>query len=194
MSLETGDIAINTKWPGHVMLVLEGHANGDKVQIVHGTNSGNFKITSNMALDGGMVSYLVRNETWVFRPPWELYGVHAEYKKRELQQIAKAMARSAKYGKYRAVRLFLGDSNFGPDARARLVKYHQRKQAFIAGGSDKFVSTITCAESVILCYQLTFYETQKAPFFILKDAAHTMPVTLKEWLEGNGWTTVQRGN
>jgi len=44
---------------------------------------------------------------------------------------------------------------------------------------------------VILAYQIIFSEQDK-PFFINKDAAHTMPGTLKDWLEAN-WETVSRG-
>jgi hypothetical protein len=92
-------------------------------------------------------------------------------------------------GKGRAVRLFLGSSEFGSDAVKRLAKYRDRMLDYRPGG--KLISTITCSEAVIISYQLTFF-SKLAPFFILKDAAHTMPSTLKDWLELN-WETVKKG-
>ena len=196
MSYQTGDIAINTSWPGHVMMVLEEHQNENKILIIHGQKSGNFHIQSQQYESGNnhAIGYLIDAPTWVFRPPWERYtAAQIVSKKRELNEIARAIARSAKYGVYRAVRLFAGSSEYGPDARSRLAKYHMRKAEFLAGGNGKFVSTISCAEAVILCYQLTFFGTEQSPLFIKKDAAHTMPNTLKDYLERN-WSTVKRGN
>jgi hypothetical protein len=53
------------------------------------------------------------------------------------------------------------------------------------------VTKITCSEAVILCYQLSFAES--SPYFIQKDAAHTLPRTLAEYLKTAvaGWTMVQ---
>jgi hypothetical protein len=75
----------------------------------------------------------------------------------------------------------------GPFSGAELSK-----SGVLAGGAPgKFVTKVSCAEAVILAYQIIFSEQDK-PFFINKDAAHTMPGTLKDWLEAN-WETVSRG-
>jgi hypothetical protein len=194
MDLQTGDIAINAaSWPGHVMMVYEGgHTESANTKIIHGQATGNFHIDNQVGQKGHIITHLVDAPTWVFRPPWDQLGANADTKRNELKSIAGAIAKSATYGIYRAVRLFVGSSEFGKDARARLQKYRDRRVNFLAGHADKFVTTITCAEAVILSYQITFNETDN-PFFILKDAAHTMPRTLRDWLRDHNWTVVQQG-
>jgi hypothetical protein len=73
-------------------------------------------------------------------------------------------------------------------AKQRLAKYSQR----LKDGGDKLVSTITCVEAVVLCYQLTL--DQNAPQFVKKDAAHTMPRTLAKYLteSPHGWKLVNK--
>ena len=195
MQLETGDIGINAAdWPGHVMMCYSGGSDtSDQTIIIHANASKNFhKAPQQYSVNNALGYLLDSSSTWIFRPPWEKIGnQQAHRKKEELKAIADAISRSSMYGKYRAVRLQLGDSSFGGDARARLAKYRLRKAQFLAGASAKFVSTVTCAEAVILSYQLTFGELD-APFFIHKDAAHTMPRTLKDWLKSN-WKTISAG-
>jgi hypothetical protein len=194
--LQTGDIAINAgSWPGHVMMVYEGGGlESAKTKIIHGQNSGNFHIDDQLGQKGHIVTHLVDTGTWVFRPPWDKLGGNAETRRDELKKVAGGIAKSAKYGLYRAVRLFLGSSEFGADARTRLQKYRERRTNFMLGSAPKFVSTITCAEAVILAYQITFKDDE-APFFIKKDAAHTMPRTLRDYLAdpASGWTVVSKG-
>lgn len=99
-----------------------------------------------------------------------------------------AISKSAKYGACRAVRLFMGNSDFGDNARQRLAKYAQR----LKDGGNKLVTTITCVEAVVLCHQLTL--DISSPQFIRKDAAHTMPRTLAKYLTESpgGWKMVAK--
>jgi hypothetical protein len=181
MDYETGDIAINPSSPGHAMMVYQG-GNYAKTKIVHAQWSNDFHIQGNQVQEGGNISYLIDNGTQVFRPPWRATDDKAA-KQRKLQQVAEAIRDHASYGLYRAFRLFTGSSFFGDGARRRLRKYKERWDAgFYTKGGPKFVTTVTCSEAVILCYQLTFAESD--PQFIKLDAAHTMPNTLAEWLRG----------
>src|SRR6185436_16953089 len=109
---------------------------------------------------------------WHFKPK-----LFSSDNKGRLKEVASAIQKSAKYGLYRAVRLFVGSSTFGDDAKKRLDKYRKR----LVKGGDKLVTTITCVEAVVLCFQLTFDES--SPYFIQKDAAHTMPRTLAQYLK-----------
>ncbi|MES2259281.1 MAG: hypothetical protein V4724_12210 [Pseudomonadota bacterium] len=169
--METGDIVIFSSGFGHVAMAF------DERFVFHANETSNFHLVAAADKKG----HLFEQGGKVFRPPWEKMGeaVTANYKA-ELQENAKAIGRSAKYGIYRAVRLFLGDSTYGPNAAARLQKYRDRMRA----GSAKTVSKITCAEAVILSYQLTFLE-HGGPCFIKLDAAHAMPSTLEKWLRAN---------
>ena len=175
-----GDIVINNAGAfGHVLMCY-GEENDDgvgAVTFIHGTNSGNFSVVEKVTAVNE-----VKNDFWHFSPK----GLGAGDKQR-LIEVADAIKKTAKYGKYRAVRLLLGDSGFGPQAQSRLNKYRTR----LKQGGDKLVSTITCSEAIVLCYQLSFDNT--SPLFIGKDAAHVMPRTLAKYLRENprGWTMLQ---
>lgn len=176
----TGDIIVNNAgvW-GHVAMCFdEENADGvGAVTFIHGTNKGNFSID-----DKVKVVDEVKMNYWHFKP--KNFTVD---NKARIKEVAGAIQRSAKYGLYRAVRVLLGSGTFGKDAKKRLEKYKKR----LAAGGDKLVTTITCAEAVILCYQITFEES--SPYFIQRDAAHTLPRTLAEYLKKSpaGWITEQ---
>jgi len=187
---EVGDVVVFAGTPGHVGMV---YTDGDAwyAHCIHATHKLGFHL-GNLRMDPGDA---------VFRAPWDrLDETRREEKKEKLKLVADSIANTATYGMYRASRLLLGKSEFGTGARGRLQKYIGRCQDKISsstamGEGDKFVSTVTCAEAVILCYQITFYELRetigvRGVFFIRKDAAHTMPKTLKKWLAVN-WTEVQ---
>lgn len=176
----TGDIIVNNAGTfGHVAMCFgEEDADGvGAVTFIHGTNKGNFSIDEKIK-----VIDETKSNFWQFKPK-----NFTEDNKTRLKEVASAIQKSAKYGLYRAVRLFVGSSTFGKDARKRLEKYKER----LTKGGKKLVTTITCVEAVVLCYQLTFEES--SPYFIMKDAAHTMPRTLAEYLKAApaGWTTEQ---
>ena len=127
----------------------------------------------------------------IFRPPWDKLGAGADAKKAELRRIADLISATAEYGIYRAVRLFLGDSSFGPGAATRLQKYRDRLLAVGHGGAPgPIIKTVTCSEAVIITYQLAF-PLSEAPFFIRLDGAHAMPSTLAAWLRANGWASIK---
>lgn len=184
MPLETGDIIY---WSGstfgHIGMAYDANT------VIHAQLTGNFHKEPNQQLsaDGGYTYKVDGAQCKTFRPPWGKIA-DADAKKTELKAIADRISLTATYGKYRAIRLFAGDSTFGPGAFARLQKYRDRWK-----GVDKnakgaaIVATVTCSEAVILCYQLAF-PLQEAPFFIRLDAAHAMPATLAAWLTAAQWT------
>ncbi len=189
MAFEVGDVIIFAGTPGHVGMIYSAGA-GDQAEIIHAQRKGGFHIDQNVTTNAAKTSfsYLIDAGDWVYRPPW---AAHANFNKQtkqtELQAVARDIARFAQYGLYRAFRLLFGFRGFGPDARERLAKYKERRQGGFA--RNKFVTTVTCSEAVILCYQLTFDEGDD-PFFIKLDAAHSMPGTLRAWL-ATRWQKVQ---
>lgn len=187
MAIETGDIIYMDGGPfGHIGMAY------DAKTVIHAQFKGNFHKDPDEQMDGCRISYLSDGAaTKVFRPPWDKC-LDAAARKAELQRVADAIAVGATYGVYRAVRLLLGSSSFGPDAFARLTKYRERYNASkgtparFAEAGREVIKTVTCSEAVIITYQLAFPLGEK-PFFIGIDAAHTMPKTLRTWLGVNGW-------
>lgn len=181
MPAETGDIVFFPGKVGHIGMFY------DSKRIIHATNSQNFHLSDNVTMDGGKISYMT---TKAFRPPWaKLAAGQEEIRKTELRRVADKMSSIATYGLYRAFRLWAGNSSFGPKAEARLAKYRARLNGTATDADNKFITHITCSEAVILTYQLSF-PNREAPFFILLDAAHSMPNTLSDWLGKNDWTVV----
>ena len=187
-NIETGDIIYMDGGPfGHIGMAY------DAKTVIHAQFKGDFHKTPNEKMDGGRISYLADGAgTKVFRPPWDKCA-DAAARKAELQRVADAIAAGATYGAYRAARLLLGSSTFGPGAFGRLMKYRDRYNAnkgtparFAEAGRE-VIKTVTCSEAVIITYQLAFPLGEK-PFFIDLDAAHAMPKTLRTWLGANGWT------
>lgn len=171
MPFETGDIVIFQGTPGHVGMVYDGGALG-RTTVIHAQRVGGFHIDP--------LASLLAPADRVYRGPWQAYPhLNRAAKQAALRDVAQDIRIYAQYGVYRAIRLFFGSSAFGSDARARLAKYKARREGGFA--QNKFVTTVTCSEAVILCYQLSFAERDE-PFFIKLDAAHTMPGTLRGWL------------
>jgi hypothetical protein len=190
VNYEVGDIAIRTAWTGHVAMVYQS-GNDNTARIIHARRSTNFHIEPNRQVsdDGSRIDYLLDGYDKLYRPPWGSDSDKRQ-KQRKLQEVAEAIKDRATYGIYRMFRLCLGSSAFGDDARARLAKYRQRLANIgTTIGEDPLVDTITCAEAVILCYQLTFNVGD--PQFIELDAAHSMPRTLADWL-GRHWGELMR--
>ena len=213
MNYATGDIVINNNgtW-GHALMCYEG---GSRPKFIHATNSGDFHIDALMSEKGGQISYLFDRNCDHFRAK-NLSGAQQV----QLKWVADQIAARAKYGLYRAVRLAMGSSAYGPKARERLEKYRSRLRGAgaaeagddesrgggAAGGGrvpqhrrtpaifshpdagaaavgDKLVTTLTCSEAVVLCYQLTFVDS--AEQFILLDGAHALPRTVAKYLKSN---------
>jgi hypothetical protein len=189
VNFQIGDIGINTSGVGHVMMIYEG-GDDSTAKIIHANRRRNFHIESNRqeSDNGAHISYLADGYDKLYRPPWA--GGEKAAKQRFLQQVAAVIARRATYGIGRAIRLWMGSSTFGDGARDRLAKYKERLLDLNnLIGDGKVVSTVTCSEAVILCYQLTFDVGE--PQFIELDAAHTMPNTLATWL-GRNWGELVR--
>jgi hypothetical protein len=190
-TVETGDILYMPGGAGHIGMAY------DRDNIIHAQFFGDFHKDPDMESKDGVNMAYTSTSTGVkiFRPPWAKCG-DAEVRKATLQRVADAIAAGATYGAYRAIRLLIGSSAFGPDAYKRWMKYRERYEAnkgtpgnFALPGQE-VIKTVTCSEAVIVTYQLTFPLGEK-PFFIGLDGAHAMPGTLKTWLPANGWTTVR---
>lgn len=187
--METGDILYMPGGAGHIGMAY------DRNTIIHAQFFGDFHKDPDQQKVGVNLVYTSTGAgVQVFRPPWEKCQ-DADNRKATLQRVADAIALGATYGAYRAVRLFLGSSAFGPDAYTRWMKYRERYEAN-KGTPDRFaqagkaiIKTVTCSEAVIVTYQLAFPLGEK-PFFINLDGAHAMPGTLKTWLPANGWTKI----
>jgi hypothetical protein len=175
LAVETGDIMVFSKGFGHVAMVYDGK------RVVHGQYKGNFHLENLETQKEGVINHF-SDGAKIHKFPWEKYseGEKAGYQAR-IQNVAKVIMHSSKYGLYRATRLKLGSSKYGGGAYGRLMKYRER---MASGGDGKVVSTITCSEAAILCLQLTFMENA-GPGFIKLDGAHTMPATLGKWLDAN---------
>ena len=177
---KTGDIIVNDVGPFAHVLMCMGETDDDdvgEVTFIHGTNKGNFSIGPRNLIDEQKGNY------WHFTAK-SPNPAHKE----QLKETAVAISKHAKYGMCRAIRLFAGNSDFGDGAKQRLAKYAQR----LKDGGNKLVTTITCVEAVVLCYQLTL--DVSAAQFIKKDAAHTMPRTLAKYLQESpgGWKQLQK--
>ncbi|UPY37350.1 hypothetical protein [Sediminicoccus sp. KRV36] len=192
--IETGDVLYFSSGVGHIGMAYSAS------HIIHAQMSGDFHKSSNDQFDQkkGVALPSMSNTpgTLVFRPPWgTLSAAEVTARKEELQRVADAIAAGATYGAYRAIRLLIGSSEFGPEAFGRLQKYRDRYLAnkgtpenFKVKGKE-VIKTVTCSEAVIITYQLTFPLREK-PFFIGLDGAHAMPGTLRDWLRASPWTLV----
>jgi hypothetical protein len=176
MPLGTGDIIIYESGFGHVAM---GYSD---TEMIHANNSRNFhKVPWSSQGDNGVISYASQGGK-VFKCPWDKC-TDAPAKKLALQAVADKVMEHATYGLYRAFRLKFGSSIYGPDAQKRFQKYRDRQLAGYTdpSGKEKFISTITCAEAVIVSFQLAFADSAE-PFFFRLDGAHTMPGTLATYL------------
>lgn len=194
-AMQTGDlIFMDNMLFGHFGMAIS------TTHFVHATDQSDLHISSNDSYDPKLTTQKpavsMDPRTRIFRPPWASLGeAPAQVRKDELVRVAQAMIPGAKYGAYRAIRVFLGASGFGPDAYKRFMKYRQRYEAnkgtpanFAIAGNE-VVKTVTCTEAVIIMYQLTF-PLQERPFFMNLDAAHTMPRDFRDWLPANNWERV----
>ena len=127
MPVEVGDIVIWLKAPGHAGMVYEVTRAGDDstAKVIHARLSTDFAIESNTTDKDGKISHLLGG-AWIFRPPWAQCSQDKARAQLRLREFAYRIHQSAKYGIGRAVRLYIGDSTFGDEARERLGKYRLR--------------------------------------------------------------------
>lgn len=98
-----------------------------------------------------------------------------------IQRVAEEIKGGAEYGCCRAVfKSWSGSSSFGSGALGRLKKYRERMQ------SDQGVlKNVYCSELVVVAYQLGVDIDRKAAAWIDLDGKHSLPSTLKAYLDRN---------
>ncbi len=182
-----GDIAwMDGSKFGHVGIFTNANT------MLHAQNSGGLHTDGHGVEQSGQIIYQTNQ---AFRPPWaDLSEAEQAAAKARITAVTNRFMRQAvPYGIWRAIRLKLGSSTFGPEAKKRLDKYWARLQKPVPADRspvEKLVTKLTCVEAAILTYQLAFYESRTVPFFINLDAAHTMPRDMAKWLLANRWTKV----
>jgi hypothetical protein len=92
-----------------------------------------------------------------------------------MEAFAKKLIR-AKYGIGKAIGLATGNCNFTPVDSNHLKKLEGKIMAM----DDSLKDSVTCVEVVILCYQMTFRETDNQ--FIRQAPKRTLPSELSSYL------------
>lgn len=139
---------------------------------------------------------VIKSSMVEFKDPGLVFRIKAPSKSyaREAARLAILMTSGNKttedFGKYSRKRLWGGmlfGHKFGTGARARLEKYADDDHRRFGP------KNVTCAEFVVLCYQMASDNNQQASFIQL-DAKHTMPWSLEEYLLQNStdWDLVGR--
>lgn len=72
------------------------------------------------------------------------------------------------------------------NAQERLAKHDKNIKE-----NRRPVRKVTCAEAVILYYQLTLYPVVNGPYWIALDGQYSTPTDLVEYVTANKWTKVQ---
>ena len=110
-----------------------------------------------------------------------------------VQRVSFEIRDAASYGAARAVfKSWSGSSTFGKGAKSRLEKYQQRME-----NHQGVLKNVYCSELVVVAYQLglqtdsTRIETTHRAWIEL-DGKHTLPSTLRSWLQRHptNWTCV----
>jgi len=106
----------------------------------------------------------------------------------DIQKAAQEIKGAAEYGACRAIfKSWSGTSAFGKGALARLQKYQTRMQ-----NHQGVLKNVYCSELVVVAYQLGLHLNQQHAAWINLDGKHTLPNTLKTWLDNRAtdWTCV----
>jgi hypothetical protein len=164
--LEVGDILISKKSFGHAGIVKISE--GTTATIIHAVNAG-IKTESVIKFPNNATTYRPNNLT---------DGARATLVHTMNRFTLAGEERSIHYSPGRAVKNWLGRSNFDDDARKRRLKY--------LSYSSGLPKNVICSELVILCYQLAFEPGSQ--FFISKDAKHTLPNSLENYLKESHWS------
>lgn len=138
---------------------------------------------------------IIKSDMTEFKDPGLVFRVKPAFKTfaSEAARLAIHMqsgnTTTADFGKYSRKRLFHalpGLHYYGKGAKSRLEKYMGDDHQFRA-------KNVTCAEYVILCYQLASDNDQHAPFIQL-DAKNTLPWSLESYFlsHPNEWDLVGR--
>lgn len=171
--LKSGDILIADakKTVSHCGICV-GERNGKADYVIHATSKG-------IKINDPSEWYI---DSDVFRGAGLTKG-----EANSIEEIARKIAESAEYGKNRAIfGSWSASSSYGSGARARLQKYRDRLR-----DHQGVVKNVFCAELVVLAYQLALPENHR--LFIQKDAKHTLPKTLRDYLRQNASDWVELG-
>lgn len=102
----------------------------------------------------------------------------------EIVHVGTRMTSGTKYGVERALfKSWTGSSKFGPKAQERLSTYHLRLNT--NGLNNTIVTNLFCSEFVVLAIQLGLNLNRQHRAWLDLDGQHTLPVTLKTYLERN---------
>lgn len=105
-----------------------------------------------------------------------------------IQNVAMEIKAAAEYGAARAIfKSWSGSSSFGKGALERLTKYRTRMQ-----NHQGVLKNVYCSELVVVAYQLGLQIDRTHRAWIDLDGKHTLPSTLKTWLDRHAtdWTCV----
>jgi len=149
-----------------------------------GIVTGNFFGKSNQIPGGSQVLHATRDG--VFEGQWSLGKAHCfrannlnRTEAINIQKVAIEIKYSAEYGVARSIfKSWSGSSAFGSGSLQRLSKYRTRMQE-----DQGVLKNVYCSELVVLCYQLGLDIQQDHANWIDLDGKHTLPSTLKSWLE-----------
>jgi hypothetical protein len=103
----------------------------------------------------------------------------SEKESRKIEWVAQEITNAAEYGIARAVfKSWSGSSSFGSGALKRLEKYRTRMT-----NNQGTLTNVYCSELVVVAFQLGLDINTSHPSWIALDGKHTLPKTLKTWLE-----------
>lgn len=122
----------------------------------------------------------IRDEAWAYG---EAYCFRCKELSRQdatnIDIVAGEIAKGADYGVVRAVfKSWSGSSSFGSGAHKRMEKYRTRMITH-----QQIIKHVYCSELVVIAYQLGVNLNTEHSAWIGLDGKHTLPSTLKTWLE-----------
>lgn len=149
-----------------------------------GIVTGNFNIQSNTTPNGMEVIHATK--VGILETAWEngkAYCFRAVNLSRteaqKIQHVSNEIKGAAEYGASRAIfKSWAGSSSFDSSALARLEKYQTRMTSH-----QGVLKNVYCSELVVISYQLGLDINRSHLSWIDLDGKHTLPSTLKSWLE-----------
>jgi hypothetical protein len=124
----------------------------------------------------------VRSESWEYGEAYcfrskNLTKAEAE----KISNVAQEIFAHSNYGTARAVfKSWAGSSTFGSSAMKRLEKYRSR---MTTDQTEATIKNVYCSELVVVAYQIGLDLDTSNQSWIDLDGKHTLPSTLKTWLE-----------
>ncbi len=149
-----------------------------------GIVTGNFNIISNVIPNGIEVIHATKKgiveTTWENGKAYCFRAVNlSRSEAQKIQHVSNEIKGAAEYGASRAIfKSWAGSSSFDGSALERLEKYQKRMTSH-----QGVLKNVYCSELVVLAYQLGLNINQSHLSWINLDGKHTLPSTLKSWLE-----------